>query len=134
MEKKINNEEKRKVLDLFGKLVIENVRDRSLNIAMKIARSETPNPMLQSQFKVLSTLNDNQKEAICDLLSSTITDTIFNFLHMFEDYDDTVKIVINDGSSEYDLKEVCEVLGAEITFSNEDGWIQKFSKIGRFVQ
>ena len=42
---------------------------------------------------------------------------------------DLVKYEEND----YDLLQLSEVMGSEIACFDEDGWIQKFSKIGRFV-
>lgn len=128
-----NEEKKEEILDLFGKLVIENVRDTSLKIAMDIAKYETPNLLKRKQYEALAGLNEQQKEVLCDLLSETITDTIYNFLDMFESNEKFIKLIVNKDGVEYDLCNLSEKMGAEITFMDDDGWIQKFSKIGRFV-
>jgi len=126
-------DQKKEILDYFGNILINHVRDVSLNIAMDIATGNTTNPLKQKKYKVLLDLSSDQKEAICDLLSETITDTIFNFLDMFEANEDKMKLfVIKDGAS-YDLNAVSEKMGGEIAFQDEDGWIQKFSKVGRFT-
>ena len=126
-------EEKQEILDYFGSILIKHVRDTSLKIAMDIAESNTVNLIKQKQYEVLSSLSSKQKDAICDLLSETITATIYNFLDMFEVNEDKMRLLVLKDGIEYDLNEISEKMGGEITFMDEDGWIQKFSKIGRFV-
>ena len=128
-----SSEQKKEMLDFFGKMLIEDVRDRSLDISMSIAKYETPNPVHCKRYECFSSLSEEQKEAICDLLSETITDTIYNFLTMFEYREEFIKLVITKDGVEYNLCDISEEIGAEITFMDEEGWIQKFSKIGRFV-
>lgn len=127
------NEKKKEVIDLFGEMVINDVRDQSLNIAMQIAKYSTINPIKLEQYKLFKDLTPSQKEAVCDLLSETISDTIFNFLHMFEDYSDSIKIIVSKDNQEYNLVEMSEMLGSEITTNDEESWISKFSQIGRFI-
>ncbi|GGI17779.1 hypothetical protein [Gottfriedia solisilvae] len=129
----LNYEEKEAILDFFGKLVIENVRDRDLSISMEIANGTTVNPIKKEQYKALSTLNEEQKEAVCDLLSETITSTIFNFLDMIEVNNEKMKLLVCIDGIDHDLCKISEKMGSEIAFDDEDGWIQKFSSIGRFV-
>lgn len=129
----LTDEQKQEILDQFGKKVIEHVRDVSLKIAMDIVNGNTVNPMKKEQYSALFKLSFEEKEKVCDLLSETITDTIYNFLDMFEAYSDDMKIYVSSSNIEYDLNTVSEKMGGEIAFSDEDGWIQKFSNIGRFV-
>lgn len=129
----ISYEKKQELLDCFGELLINHVRDTSLKIAMDIAEYKTVNPIKQKQYEVLSSLSADQKEAVCDLLSETVTDTIYNFLDMFEVNEDKMKLIVLKDGTEYDLNEISEKMGGEVTFLDEDGWIQKFSKLGRFV-
>ena len=131
MDKELSKKQKEEILDYFGRMVIENVRDRSLDISMKIASYTTINPLKLKQYESFAALSEEERETVCDLLSETISDTIFNFLHMFEDYSDNMKITITKDGKEHNLIDISEVLGGEIAFQDEDGWIQKFSKIGR---
>ena len=131
--KELTTNEKQELLDQFGKRVIEHVRDTSLNISMNIATGKTANPIQRKQYSSLSKLSDKEKELVCDLLSETITDTIYNFLDMFESYSDEMKLYISNSSGEYNMCDVSEKMGGEITFEDEDGWIPKFSKVGRFI-
>ena len=79
MNDKIKNK-KKEILDFFGKLVILDVRDRSLKISMDIVKKKTSNPIKIKQYKELEGLTPLQQEAVCDLLSETVTDTIYRFI------------------------------------------------------
>lgn len=129
----LSNEQRQEILDFFGSILINHVRDISLTIAMDIATGKTVNPIKLKQYKALLSLSNEQKEAVCDLLSETITDTIYNFLDMFEANEDKMKLLVLKDSAEYDMNDISKKMGGEIAFADEDGWIQKFSKIGRFI-
>lgn len=131
--RKLTYEQRQEILDYFGRVVVNHVRDVSLEVAMNIAKGETKNVVKLEQYRDLASLSVKQKEAICDLLSETITDTIFNFLDMFERYEDNMRLLVKKDDVEYDVNLLSDKMGGEITFPDEDGWIQKFSKIGRFV-
>ncbi len=70
---------------------------------------------------------------MCDLLSATITDTIYRFLELFEDYNDIIRLNILYNGKEYDMTKISEKMGSEIASYEDDGWIQRFSKVGRFI-
>lgn len=131
--RELSENEKQEILDRFGERVIEHVRDVSLTIAMDIAKGNIANPIKREQYYVFSSLSSDEKEKICDLLSETITDIIYNFLYMFEAYSDEMKINVIHENSEYDLSTISEKMGGEIAFQDEDGWIQKYSKVGQFI-
>lgn len=132
MEKKLK-EQNQMVIEQLGKLVINQVRDPALKISMDIVKGDTPNRIKKEQYKSFVDLSDQQKEDVCDLLSETITDTIYRFLEMFEENSTIVKLKINAVDKEYDVLDVSEKMGSEIAYDSEDGWIQKYSNIGRFV-
>lgn len=129
----MSKEEKQEILDFFGKIVILNVRDRALKISMDIVQQKTLNPVKVSQYEGIAGLTSLQKEAVCDLLSETVTDTIYRFMEMFEQNSSKMKIVVKYEGKDFDLSQLSEAMGSEIACFDEDGWIQKFSKIGRFI-
>ena len=129
----LNKDEKQSLLDIFGKILISEVRDRELKISMNIVMQTTVNNLDLERYKVFTNLNNEEKEAMCDLLSETITDTIYRFLEMFEDYSDIMELDLIQGDNKYDIKLISEKMGSEIACYEDDGWIQRFSKIGRFV-
>jgi len=130
---KVSKEQKREVLDYFGEFVIREVRDRALKVSMDIASGTTANRIKREQYKAISNLSNTQKENICDLLSETITDTIYLFLEMFEENNDKMQMSIVKDNQKYNIVDMSEKLGSEIACYDNDGWIQKFSNIGRFV-
>ena len=129
----LNKDEKQSLPDIFGKILISEVRDRALKISMNIVMQTTVNNLDLERYKVFTNLNNEEKEAMCDLLSETITDTIYRFLEMFEDYSDIMELDLIQGDNKYDIKLISEKMGSEIACYEDDGWIQRFSKIGRFV-
>lgn len=129
----LTKDKEQEILDSFGKVVIEEVRDYSLGIAMGIAKQTTVNPVDLKQYSIFSTLSTEQQEAVCDLLSETVTSTIYNFLEMFEANAEMMKLILLDDGKEYNMMEISEKMGSEIACHEEDGWIQRFSEIGRFV-
>ena len=129
----LNKDEKQSLLDIFGKILISEVRDRALKISMNIVMQTTVNNIDLERYKVFTNLNNEEKEAMCDLLSETITDTIYRFLEMFEDYSDIMELDLIQGDNKYDIKNIKKKMGSEIACYEDDGWIQRFSEIGRFV-
>ncbi len=126
-------EQRTEILDICGKYVIKEVRDGALRSSMAIANYTTVNPITKKYYAALADLSKEQQEAVCDLLSETITDTIYRFLEMVEDHPDALKLTIKKDGNEYDMVEISEKMGSEIACFEDDGWIQRFSEIGRFV-
>lgn len=133
MLEKLTGKQEQIISDLLGKLVIHSVRDGALNASMRIAKLETQNPIKKEQYTALEGLSVSQQEAVCDLLSETITDVIYRFLEMIGQNDDFLKLVVKYDGKEYDYAKISEVMGSEIACYEDEGWIQKFSDIGRFV-
>lgn len=126
-------EQKKKIMDTFGEIVISNVRDSSLKISMDIVKGTTKNQIKMNQYDGLSDLSVDEQELVCDLISETITDVIYRFLELFEENDDKIRLLYNYNGIDYDLTQISEKMGSEIACFEDEGWIQKFSKLGRFV-
>lgn len=131
--KSLTNEQRQALTDRIGEVIIREARDGALRRAMRIAKYETPNTDDLERYKALSALTKEQQEAVCDLLSSTVTDTIFSFLETVENYPERMELVIIKDGERYNMADVSWQMGSEIACFEDDGWIQKFSDIGRFV-
>lgn len=129
----LTTEQKKEIMDKFGEFIISNVRDNALKISMDIVHMTTKNQVKARQYNNLNNLSYEEQEAICDLLSETVTDVIYRFLEAFEENDEKIKLLYNYNGTDYDLTQVSEKMGSEIACFEDDGWIQKFSKLGRFV-
>lgn len=121
------------LLDEVGKIIVKEVRDSSLKFYMNIVNLDTINPVILEKYKVFSELEHEEKEKICDLLSQTITSVIYEMLKMFEDHADLMKFVVKDNGEEYDMCDISEEIGSDIACIDDDGWLQRFSDIGRIV-
>lgn len=131
--KSLTSEQRQALTDRIGEVIIREARDGALRRAMRIAKYETPNTDDLERYKALSALTKEQQEAVCDLLSSTVTDTIFSFLETVENYPERMELVIIKDGERYNMADVSWQMGSEIACFEDDGWIQKFSDIGRFV-
>ena len=128
----IPQNEKNEVLDFLGKKVVE-FRDRNLQISINYATGESNNAIKREMYNALADLTHEQRERVNDLLSETITTTIYDFLEMFEENSEEMKIILTNDDKEYNMLDISEKMGSEIARYDESGWIQKFSKSGRFV-
>lgn len=126
-------EKKKEIMDTIGQIVISNVRDSSLKISMDIVKRNTKNQIKLNQYDKFADLSAEEQELVCDLLSETITDVIYRFLETFEEHSDKIKFIYNYNGADYDVTQISEKMGSEIACFEDDGWIQKFSKLGRFI-
>lgn len=117
------------ITDVLGAFVIRDVRDPFLEKGIqKISEWNTEN---QTQGR--ECLSPNELEAVFDLLSYTISGTIYSFFEVIDEKGDDVRLLIQKDGAWYDMFEASEKMGSEIVVSWEDGWIPKFSKLGRCV-
>jgi len=128
----LSKENKQEILDYFGKLVIR-FRDSNLDLSMDYATGKSVNQVKAKQYGILASLSNEQREAVDDLLSETITGTIYDFLEMFEENADEMELIIIKDGVKYNMIEISEKMGSEIACYEDNGWIQKYSKIGRFI-
>ena len=125
----LNEKEQQELMDALGEKVVKEVRDGALYIARARANYTTVNPVDRKTYAALSDLTDEQKNAVCDLLSATVTATIYRFFKLFDYYPDEMKLILSKNGKDYNILDVSEEVGAEIAFEDEDGWIQRFSEI-----
>lgn len=129
----LTGQQKKMIMDGIGKIIINKVRDPALKISMDIAKNKTKNPIKIKQYEALLNMNEFQKEAVCNLLSETVTDVIYRFMEMFEEHSEKMDWLVKFEGNEYNITTISEKLGSEIACYDESGWIQKFSKLGYFI-
>lgn len=121
---------KEKILNYFGKCVIEEVYDRALSDAKRTLELNTKNPINLEKYSIFSNLTQEQKKKLYELMTETTVDIIYRFLEMIEEHDDEFKIIVEKDNSKYSLTDISEKMGSEIAdIDDEDGWIKHFSKI-----
>lgn len=123
MVSKVENVKNSQILDSFGKLLVERVRDRSIFIHEKILSGEMGSKESISLYE--SAKKDPNKKLISDCIISAIDETIHHFLWMIEQYEE-FDLVYRDGDKITSLRDISDGLcGEPLT---EEGWIARFSK------
>ena len=114
----------KKVLNQFGKLLMEEVRDGVIYDLHQIIEGNfvsEQNKYLQSIIKK----SKIKKEDLEIIVTEMIDKTIFSFLFMF-DMNEEFSIVANTGKTVKNLAEVSDGLAGEIY--SDEGWIKKYSQ------
>lgn len=109
-------------LDLFGKHLIEETRDRTFNTIMKMFNGSMKGVTAQKINQLSSVFSHDQINAINSIILISIDYSLGNLLTMVEQNDEIV--VLCDGEN---IKELSDGLSGELY--TEDGWIERFSQI-----
>ncbi|PQJ15207.1 hypothetical protein [Aureicoccus marinus] len=119
-------EEKRKILDQFGQLLIREAYDHSRSGVKEVISGESRKiPLLKPYCEQFDKLNKEGKELVENFMPEVISSTLFDFLRIVEENEElTLSISIKDAV--YDLAELSGHLIGELP--GEHGWIGKFSK------
>nr|WP_092067147.1 hypothetical protein [Dendrosporobacter quercicolus]NSL49713.1 epimerase [Dendrosporobacter quercicolus DSM 1736]SDL50153.1 hypothetical protein SAMN04488502_10164 [Dendrosporobacter quercicolus] len=113
------------VLDKFGEVLVENVRDRTISNWDKILSGKMKGLSAQQVLEKIGGFNEEQKEALRWLVPKIVDVSLHNYLAMIEEYEDINVEVVNNGQSG-NIRELSDGLAGELY--TEDGWISRFSK------
>jgi hypothetical protein len=114
-----------KPLDLFGEILMEKVRDFTIEVWEKTIKGEMKSEESQKLHRLIS--DSGQSELIKDLVPEIVDTTLHNLLWMLEQ-EELINVTVNvDGDEKQaSLKEESDGLAGELY--TEDGWIYRFSK------
>lgn len=115
----------KKVLDAFGRHLIESSRDGSIEEFDLIASGKMKSVEAKYFYEELSKIDPINHPFIRTLIVSMVDRTLHNFLSMVEEEED-IDIVFVNGNDRISLKKISDGLAGEL-FS-ENGWISKFSE------
>jgi hypothetical protein len=112
----------KKLLDLFGRILMENVRDRSIDRfdQIKIGALKSKNAI--ELHELLKSFDSSQLEVLEKLVVEAIDNSIYNTLDMFEQHSSEIEIFMLGKN----LTSISDGLPGELFTS--DGWIDRFSK------
>ena len=116
------------VLEKFGRIAMTEVRDEAISKFEMILSGKMKSDSAIMLHEKLSGFSDADRDIIKHTLVSSIDDVIHNFLWMFEQHEDDLKLLCrNDGKADWtDVEESSDGLAGELY--TEDGWIAKFSQ------
>jgi hypothetical protein len=117
----------REILDNFGKILIEEVRDRVLHLGELIRDGHMNSIENKDLYNRIKKLSPECQEVLKDFACALVDKTIHHSLWMIEQNDeyDLVKYS-KDKSPPLSLRDISDGLCAELY--TEDGWIEKYSK------
>ena len=87
------------MFDNFSKILATNVRDESIERALRILGNEIRAPLLKNIGERLADLSHEEREAVEKLIITVVDNTLFNFFVMLEQETEVVNIsILNDDS------------------------------------
>jgi len=114
-----------KVLDKFGEVLIQSVRDRTISNCDKILNGQMKGITAQQVMEKLDGFSEEQKETLKWIVPKFVDIGLHNFLAMIEENENIrVEVVINGEVG--NVRELSDGLAGELY--TEDGWISRFSK------
>ncbi|HUT79571.1 MAG TPA: hypothetical protein VMZ29_00090 [Candidatus Bathyarchaeia archaeon] len=117
--------EKDEILEIFGKFIISNLRDSSIDFCDKLLRGYWKALKLQNLQQDLQQFTLEQKEIIQKSVVASIDTAIHDFLFALEENDESsnnIKIFVND----QDITDLGVCL-RDLLFT-KDGWFETFSR------
>lgn len=108
-------------LNEFGKVLIKEVRDRTIRLFDKKVQGVMRGEDSQRLFERVNKLSEEQQLLINEIIPQIVDLSLHNMLCVFEEHDE-FQIVI-DGEN---IADISDGLSGELYTS--DGWIEKFSE------
>jgi hypothetical protein len=125
----VRPEEVLELRDAFGKLLMEKVRDRTINRIETIARSAAQGhtqPAVREFRRALGSLSVEQPEHYQTLIRYVVDTTIALTLGAFEEPDDVEVQVSLRGGPSYSVQDLSDF--PSVLPFGDDGWIARYSK------
>ncbi|WP_032139593.1 hypothetical protein [Rickettsia tamurae] len=116
---------KQKLLDKFGSVYIDFVRDGVLTQMLGILNNTTKANKILAQK--VNEISNESKEIIEIIVQETLDRCLHYTLFMLQEYEDEMALIMYDEDhNQYSLAEISDGLCGELY--SEDGWIAKYSK------
>ncbi|MBD7966648.1 hypothetical protein [Paenibacillus gallinarum] len=117
----------REAIDEFGKVLMNDLRDKSIDFFELLVGRKWKSPSLQKLQTDLQSFNEEQIEIIRRILIRSVDSGIHDFLFKLQDqadFDNEIEITIQG----VNIISASDGLHGELF--TEDGWYVKFSKYG----
>ena len=112
------------VLNEFGEMFVKKIRDRSIREMNWLIDKDTPETALSFKLsKQVKLFSDEQKETLRKVVFDAIDNTLFKVITMPEQYEEYVKMTITKDGKTYNLPEISDGLGGQLSM-----WIEDYSE------
>lgn len=109
------------ILNEFGKIFINEVRDRTIRVYDKRIDGKMKDACSQELYSEVYKLNDSQRQLLEKIIPQVVDLCIHNMMCMFEEHEDMELRISGEN-----ISDISDGLSGELY--TEDGWIQKYSK------
>lgn len=110
------------ILDNFGKVIAEDLRDSALNRYLDLEAGFTGSKAAKELSASLSEFSEEQRKLIRKIITNCVDAGVHDFLFALEENRNGVSVSV----SGQDLSGISDGLQGEIF--TEDGWFEKFSQ------
>jgi DNA repair protein RadC len=112
-------------LDQFGKELVEEIRDKSIEDLFEVISGKINAPILLELHKKIYSDDISQTESFKLLTIKCVDTVLHNFLWMLEQHEE-LDLIVNKKNRVISLKSISDGLPGELP--TDDGWIGRFSK------
>lgn len=81
--------------ELFGRMLMERVRDKSVRKAESIVEGTAKPPRHIQYYKKIESCSEEQRETFKTILRVMIDDCVFNFLEMLDQYPEVFELIVH---------------------------------------
>lgn len=116
---------KRPVLDEFGTMLMQDVRDDTCDFLIRLLGGRMRDKSSKELYREFQAVGRHDYGIVSKILTAAVDGTVARFLHFIEAHE--LKLVFRDkAGKEYDVCSISDGLTGELY--TEDGWIERFSK------
>ena len=119
------------VLDRFGQLLVSEVRDVAVAVALKSLRGQMKDQASKQLEAELAKVPESTRKLFETFATDLVDSTLHDLLCFFEGAEDFLIAFKGDEVNLVDLNDVSDGLAGEL-FA-EDGWISRFSDLGAIL-
>ena len=119
------------VLDRFGQLLVSEVRDVAVAVALKSLRGQMKDQASKQLEAELANVPESTRKLFETFATDLVDSTLHDLLSFFEGAEDFLIAFKDDEDNLVDLNEVSDGLAGEL-FTDE-GWISRFSDLGAIL-
>ena len=119
------------VLDRFGLLLVSEVRDVAVAVALKSLRGQMKDQASKQLEAELANVPESTRKLFETFATDLVDSTLHDLLSFFEGAEDFLIAFKDDEDNLVDLNEVSDGLAGELF--TEEGWISRFSDLGAIL-
>lgn len=118
-------------LDEFGRQLMENVRDDTLDFHHALNRRQIKSERGLRLANLISKMGSENADSLDEIVINTVDNLLHRFLFMIETTDHLEVVYVDESGEAIPLSQISDGLAGELY--SEDGWIEKYSSHKTFL-